>query len=187
MMKVPFSVIIGKSPILDLAGGGVHEAGPDEDRHRVGEVALTALLDGVLGLERELLVVGVEFELEAKSASEVGDGADVGEGLAQTLAQEAVERLALDGDEVGQLEDLLERAEGIPLACRQRDSLSQGWAIGDVAGGGERRGNARRDCGRDGPEGMSSIGTDHTTVQRMLSPHHMHCNRMRRHGAGVPQ
>jgi hypothetical protein len=55
----------------------------------------------VLGRVKD--VVG---ELELEGAGEVLDGGDVGEDLGDPLLDEPLEGLALDGDEVGQLQDL---------------------------------------------------------------------------------
>ena len=87
--------------LLDLAGGGVHEAGGDEQRAREGHVALAALLLGVLGRVED--VVG---ELELELAGEVLDRRDVAQDLGDTLLEEPLEGLPLDGDQIGQLEDL---------------------------------------------------------------------------------
>ncbi len=89
--------------LLDLAGGGVHEAGPHEDRRGEGHVLLLALLDRELGRRAQVLVVGVELQLELQRLGEVLDGRDVAEGLGQALLEEPLEGLALDGDEIGEL------------------------------------------------------------------------------------
>ncbi len=100
--------------LLDLAGGGVHEAGGDEERARVGHVALAALLLGVLGRVED--VVG---ELELELAGEVLDRRDVAQDLGDTLVQEPLERFPLDGDEIGKLEDLPKLGEGQTFPRRE--------------------------------------------------------------------
>jgi hypothetical protein len=101
--------------LFDLAGGGVHEAGPDEDRRREGHVLLLALLDGELRRWPQVLVVGVELQLELQGLREVLDRADVAEGVGQALVEEPVERQALDGDEIWEVENLVEVREGIAV------------------------------------------------------------------------
>ena len=59
--------------LLDLAGVPVHEPGPDEDRRREGHVLLLALLHRELRRRPEILVVGVELELELQRFAEVLD------------------------------------------------------------------------------------------------------------------
>ena len=54
--------------LLDLAGGGVHEAGADEDRRGEGHVLLLALLDRELRRRAQVLVVGVELQLELQAS-----------------------------------------------------------------------------------------------------------------------
>ena len=92
--------------LLDLAGVGVDEPGPHEDRCGVGHVPLLALLHRELGRGAQVLVVRVELELELQGLREVLDGRDVAEGVRQTLLEEPVERLTLDGDEVRKREDV---------------------------------------------------------------------------------
>jgi hypothetical protein len=101
--------------LLDLAGGGVHEAGAHEDRCREGHVLLFALLDRELGRWPQILVVGVELELELEGLGEVLDRADVAERLGEALMQEPLERGALDGDQIRKLENLFEVREGVPI------------------------------------------------------------------------
>ena len=97
--------------LLDLAGGGVHEAGPHEDRRGEGHVLLLALLDRELRRRAQVLVVGIELELELQGLGEVLDRRDVPEGLGEAVVQEPLERRALDGDQIGQVEDLIEVRE----------------------------------------------------------------------------
>ncbi len=101
--------------LLDLAGVAVHEPGPHEDRGRVGHVLLLALLHRELRRRAQVLVVRVELQLELQGLGEVLDRADVAEGLRQALVQEPLEGLALDRDQVGQLEGLGEVGERIAL------------------------------------------------------------------------
>ena len=88
--------------LLDLAGRRVHEPRPHEDRRGVGHVLLLALLLRELRGRAKVDVVGVELELEAELAGEVLDRADVVERLRQAVVEERLERVALDGDQVGE-------------------------------------------------------------------------------------
>ena len=87
----------------------------------------------------QVLVVGIELQLELERLGEVLDRGDVAEGLGQAVLQEPVERVALDGDEVGQLEDLVEVGERIAVpdggAGRQGRLLEHGVHAGVVAPG----------------------------------------------------
>jgi hypothetical protein len=66
----------------------------------------------------------VELELELEGLGEVLDRADVGEGVGQTLLEEPLEGITLNGNQIGKLESLIEIAERITIAgdstCRQR-------------------------------------------------------------------
>ena len=97
--------------LLDLAGGGVEEPRPDEHRGGVRHVLLLALLHRELGRRAQVGVGRVELELEAELAGEVLDGADVVEGLGQALVEEPLERVALDRDQVGQGQRLVDVGE----------------------------------------------------------------------------
>jgi hypothetical protein len=116
--------------LLDLAGGGVDEPGAHEQRRRVGHVLGPALLHRELGRGPQVLVVGVEFELEAERAGEVLDGADVAQGLGQAGPEEPVERRPLDGEQVRRLQHFVEVGEGVAApgsgASRHGSSSSQG-------------------------------------------------------------
>ena len=101
--------------LLDLAGGGVHEAGTHEDRRGEGHILLLALLDRELGPGAQVLVVGVELQLELQGLGEVLDGRDVGEGLLQALVEKPLEGFTLDRDEVGKLERFLDVRERVPI------------------------------------------------------------------------
>ncbi len=73
--------------LLDLAGRGVHEARPDEDRGGEGHVLLLALLDRELRRRPQVRVARVELQLEPELAGEVLDWADVAEGLGEPLSR----------------------------------------------------------------------------------------------------
>jgi hypothetical protein len=92
---------------LDLAGGSVLELGLDVELAGVGVVSLPALLDRMLGLLEAVLPEG-----ERHLAGEVLDGADLIEGLTETVSDQPLEGLALDGDEIGDGKDLGDLAEG---------------------------------------------------------------------------
>ncbi len=86
--------------LLDLAGVAVHEPGAHEDRRAVGHVLFLALLHRELGRRAQILVERIEFELELQGLREVLDRADVAECVRETLFEEPLEALALNGDEV---------------------------------------------------------------------------------------
>ncbi len=100
--------------LLDLTRAGVHEPRGDEQRARVGHVALAALVFGVLRRVED--VIG---ELELELAGEVLDRRDVGEDLRDTLLEEPQEGLPLHRDEVGQLEHFAQLGEGKAFAGRE--------------------------------------------------------------------
>ena len=102
--------------LFDLAGVAVHEAGAHEHRRAVGHVLFLALLHRELRRRTQILVERVELQLEPQRLGEVLDRADVPERVRQALVQEPFEALALDGDQVGELERLLQIAERIPVA-----------------------------------------------------------------------
>ena len=102
--------------LFDLTRVAVHEPGAHEDRRAVGHVLLLALLDRELRRWAQVFVVGVELELELQRLAEVLDRRDVAEGLGETLVQEPIEALALDRDQVGQLERIGQVCEGITFA-----------------------------------------------------------------------
>ena len=71
-----------------------------------------------------LFILGVILAVVLKRriwglADEVLDGGDVGEDLGDPLLHEPLEGLALDGDEVGQLQDLGQAREGQAVAGRE--------------------------------------------------------------------
>ena len=122
--------------LLDLTRGAVHEPGPHEDGRRVGHVLLFALLDGELGRRPQVLVRRVELELELQRLGEVLDRADVAEGVGETLVEEPLEALALDGDQIGELQRLDKVGEGIALTGRRTNghrSLLSGVSGGEGA------------------------------------------------------
>ena len=111
--------------LLDLAGGGVHEASPHEDRRGEGHVLLLALLHRELGRRPQVLVVGIELQLELQRLGEVLDGTDVAEGLGQALVQEPVEGLSLDGDQIRKGQRLVEVRERVALpGCSARRQVT---------------------------------------------------------------
>ena len=61
--------------LLDLTGVAVHEPGPGEDRRGVGHVLLLALLHRELRRRAQVLVVGVELQLQLERLGEVLDRA----------------------------------------------------------------------------------------------------------------
>ena len=63
----------------------------------------------------QLLVVRIELEIQRERLAEVGDRADVAEDVGETVVEEPAERLPLDGDQVGDLEDLRQIAERVPV------------------------------------------------------------------------
>ena len=104
--------------LFDLARVAVHEPGAHEDRRGVGHVLLFALVDRELRRRAQVLVVGIELELELQRLAEVLDRRDVAEGLGEALVEEPFEALALDRDQVRQLQRLGKVGERITLAGR---------------------------------------------------------------------
>ena len=104
--------------LFDLARVAVHEPGAHEDRRAVGHVLLLALLDRELRRRAQVLVVGIELELELQRLAEVLDRRDVAEGLGEALVEEPFEALPLHGDQIRQLQRLGEVGERITLAGR---------------------------------------------------------------------
>ena len=102
--------------LLDLARAGVHEPGAHEDRRGVGHVLFLALLDGELGVGLQVLVEGVELQLELELLAVVLDRAHVPEGVGEAFLQEPLERLTLDGDEVRDRQDFVEIRERVTVA-----------------------------------------------------------------------
>ena len=93
--------------LLDLAGGAVHERRPDEDRGGVGDVLRLALVDRELGWWPEIRIGRVKVELQAQLVSEVRDRADVAERLGKPTVEEPLEGIALNRDQVGQGQNLV--------------------------------------------------------------------------------
>jgi hypothetical protein len=104
--------------LLDLAGVGVLELGAHEDGRGVGHVLLFALLHRELRRGPQVLIRGVELEDELERAREVLDRADVAERVRQTLLEEPLEGVPLDGDQVRERLDLVE--------VREREALPGG-------------------------------------------------------------
>ncbi len=125
--------------LADLARLAVDEADRDRQRPRVGQILLTALVQGGDGL-----VEGELAELHGEVARVVLDRRDVVDGLAQTALlgiDQPVERLLLDGDQVGDLENLLEAREGTARA--ESIGGSQGWATPQSGGATDLRARVR--------------------------------------------
>ena len=100
--------------LFDLTGLRVHEPRGDEQRARVGHVALAALVLGVLRRVED--VVG---QLELELTGEVLDGRDVAQNLGDTVFEEPTERVGLYFDEVGKLLHLAKLREGKALTGRE--------------------------------------------------------------------
>ena len=100
--------------LFDLARLRVHETRGDEQRARVGHVALAALVLGVLGRVED--VVG---QLELELTGEVLDRRDVAQDLGDTVFEEPPKRVGLYFDEVGKLLDLAKLREGKTLTGRE--------------------------------------------------------------------
>src|SRR4029450_328813 len=98
-----------RSLLANLSGLAVDEADGDGQRAGIREILLTTLLQrGDRLAERELA------ELHGEVAGVVLDGRDVVDRLAQASVlgvHQPVERLLLDVDEVGDLENLVEARE----------------------------------------------------------------------------
>ena len=127
--------------LLDLTGLRVHEPRGDEQRARVGHVALAALVFGVLRRVED--VVG---ELELELTGEVLDRRDVGEDLGDTLLEEPLEGLALHRDEIGQL-------RALRAAWRRKDVRGTRGKPTSLLG---IRGKERSGCGRTRSETRNS-------------------------------
>ena len=96
---------------LDLTRGGVEEPRPHEDGGGVRHVLFLALLHRELRRRAQVGILRVELELEAQLPGEVLNGTDVVVGLGQTLVQEPLERIALDGDQVRKRQGLFDIGE----------------------------------------------------------------------------
>ena len=94
--------------LLDLAGVGVLELGPDEHRGGVRHVLFLALLHRELRRRAQVRVVRVELKHQLETAREVLDRADVLEGLLEAIVEERLEAVALDRDQVGQRQRLID-------------------------------------------------------------------------------
>src|SRR4051794_26099335 len=114
--------------LADLARLLVDEADRHRKRSLVGQVLLTALLDGEL--RRAEQVIG---ELDGERAGVVLDRRDVVDRLAKAVVQEPLERGLLDVDQVGEVEDVFNTGKRLAGAGRsdlrgQRKSLPWGRA-----------------------------------------------------------
>ena len=125
--------------LLDLAGLLVDEADVNEERGLIGDVLGTALGDGVRGVA-ELVVTKDHLHVLGR----VLDRRELCERLGETLPHEVLERLLLNGDEVGQLHsrsDLAERHASVALRfgeiglCGRHQAVppSKGWNAAIVA------------------------------------------------------
>jgi len=90
----------------DLAGVFVDEGDFHRQRRREGHVLVAALVDR-LGRLTELVLAKLDEQL----LGVVLDGVDIGDGLAETVAEEPLPRPLLDVDEVGNGEWLVELGE----------------------------------------------------------------------------
>ena len=112
-MKVPLSVITGKSPMKTVCSlispvpAFMNRARTKTGRG-VGHVLLLALLHRELRRWAQVGIGGIELQLEAQLAGEVLDRADVVERLGQASVQEPLEGVTLDGDEVRQRQGLVD-------------------------------------------------------------------------------
>ncbi len=158
---------------LDLTGVGVHELRRHEQRGGVGHVPLLALLDRVL-----LLLEPVVAEREGHGAGEVLDRRDLLEDLLQTgtvgdvvatgvlrgghtglpalVAEQPVEALRLERQEVRDLQRLLDLCEGQTTGSRLSSGHSlgrgsrgsQGWSFHGPGAMESKRARAARPPGR---------------------------------------
>src|SRR5262249_57953110 len=103
----------------DLAGVLVDEPDSHRERRLVGEVLLSTLLDRKLGLTEAVVA-----ELDGERSGVVLDRRDVVDRLAEAFAEEPVEGLPLDVDQVGEVENVLETRERLARA-RRSDRLGQ--------------------------------------------------------------
>ena len=142
--------------LFDLTGVRVHEPRPHENRRGVGHVLFFALLHRELGRWAQIFVVGIELELELQRLAEVLDRRDVVKRLGDALFQEPLERITLNGNQVGQLEGLLEIAERIAVPgyrARRHEYSSEGVQTkgpGRVAHGRPGQGECWREGARHG-------------------------------------
>ena len=105
--------------LADLAGVLVDEPDGHRERGLIGQVLLAALLDGELG-QAELVVA----EVDGERAGVILDRRDVVDRLAEAFADEPVEGLTLDVDQVGEVEDMLETGKRL-ARTRRSDRLGQ--------------------------------------------------------------
>ena len=105
--------------LADLARVLVHEADRHRERGLIRQVLLTAFLDGELRLSEPVLA-----ELDGERPGVVLDRRDVVDRLPEPFAEEPVEGLTLDVDQIGEVEDVLETRERMARA-RRCDRLGQ--------------------------------------------------------------
>ena len=84
--------------LLDLARLLVDEAHVDEEGRLIGDVLGAALGNGAGGIAKLMLA-----ERDLHGPRGVLDGRELGEGLGKSVGHESLERLLLNGDEIGQL------------------------------------------------------------------------------------
>ena len=116
-MKVPLSVITGKSPMNTVCSLispvlAFMKRGRTKTGARVSHVLFLALLDRELRLRAKVDIPRVEFQLEAELAGEVLDRTYVRECLGKSPVEEPAKRIALDRDQIGKSKDLIEVGEG---------------------------------------------------------------------------
>ena len=136
--------------LFDLTGVAVHEPGAHEDRRAVGHVLLLALLHRELGRRAQVLVEGVELELELERLGEVLDRADVAERLREPFFEEPLEALALDRDQVGEFERFVQVGERITLTGGRAGSHGSPHGVGSgrSAHGARRTNTDERSWGK---------------------------------------
>src|SRR5690606_17086639 len=82
---------------------------------------------GELRRGAQILVVGVELQLELQRLGEVLDGGDVGERLLQAPIEEPLEGVALDCHEIGKRERLLDVRERVPIPDASGQRITPRW------------------------------------------------------------
>src|SRR5204862_388288 len=130
----------------------VDEADHHRERGLIRQVLLPAFLDRELGLT-ELVVA----ELDGERAGVVLDRRDVVDRLAEAFAQEPVEGLTLDVDQVGEVENVLETRERLARAWRS-DRLGQRnrASLGRYVMRGEAGSSGNTACGQVKPGATSA-------------------------------
>jgi hypothetical protein len=138
MMKVPRSVIHGKSPhehrlLADLACLPVDERDGQRERARVGQVLLAALLDGRDGIVEPQLP-----EVHGEVARVVLDGRDVVDRLPQAALLrigEPFEGSTLDVDQVREVMDSIQARETAahPWSVKRRQDSGSSGRGGEIS------------------------------------------------------